>query len=138
MELVDIGEMAAKSGTKLVFVEAGCQWRNGLVERQVGSLKRSISAAIGANAFLNYAELETFFCSVANQVNQRPLAVRNFSQEDFRSITANDLPLGRNKLPVSPGLCYGDNDNLGLRLEIIEEMESSWWNHWWKQVFPSL
>ena len=133
-----IVDTTAKSGTHWVFVQSGCQWRNGLVEHQVASVKRSMSKVLGAHQDLNYAELDTLFASTANIVNQRPLAVRTFSQDEIRSITPNDLLLGRNKLPVQPSEIYGENDNINLRLTYIRELEKLWWDEWLKQVFPSL
>ena len=88
-----IVDTTAKSGTAWVFVESGCQWRNGLVERQVALIKRTMSSVLQTHSNLNYAELDTLFASAANTINQRPLAVRTFSQDDYRSITPNDLLL---------------------------------------------
>ena len=133
-----IVDSAAKSGTKWVFVESGCQWRNGLVERQVALLKKTMSSVLQTHNNLNYAEIDTLFASAANTINQRPLAVRNFSQEDYRSITPNDLLLGRNRLPVQPDNVYGNSDNLTVRLQTIKDMEELWWKQWYTQVFPSL
>ena len=60
-----ITQTAAKSVTKWVFVEAGSQWRNGIVEHQVACLKNSMSSVLETNTALNYAELETLFASTA-------------------------------------------------------------------------
>ena len=133
-----ITSRAARSGTRWVFVEAGCQWQNGLVERQVGVLKRSMMSVLETQKDLSYTELETLFSSTANMANQRPLAVRNFTEDDVRSITPNDLLLARNRLPFNAVLVYGDNDNLPKRLDVILELEEVWWSLWLKQVFPSL
>ncbi|MCP3680184.1 MAG: hypothetical protein GY782_08035 [Gammaproteobacteria bacterium] len=119
-------------------MEAGSQWRNGLVERQVGVLKKSLASVLDQHSDLTYPELEALFDSAANLVNQRPLSVRVFTQEDFRSITPNDLLLGRNRLPLGSNSAFGDNDNLPRRMEVIKKMEESWWSLWIKQVFPSL
>jgi hypothetical protein len=40
---------------------------------------------------LNFAELDTMFSSVTNIVNQRPIAVKSFTEEDGHAITPNDL-----------------------------------------------
>jgi hypothetical protein len=74
-----IVDVTAKSGTRWVFVQSGCQWRNGLVERQVALIKKTLSFVLNTNHTLNFAELDTLFSSAANIINQRPLAVRNFS-----------------------------------------------------------
>ena len=47
----------------------------------------------------NFAELDTLFSSVANIVNQRPIAVKSFTEEDAHTITPNDLLLQR----IKPG-----------------------------------
>ena len=41
----------------------------------------------------NFAELDTLFSSVANIVNQRPIAVKSLTEEDAHTITPNDLLL---------------------------------------------
>ena len=76
---------AAKSGTKWVLVEAGSHWRNGLVERQIRSLKRSLYRVMESNSALNFAELDTLFACVSNTVNQRRLGVRSRGEDDFRA-----------------------------------------------------
>ena len=96
------------------------------------------ASVLSSNRDLTYPELEALFYSAANLANQRPLAVRAFSQEDFRSITPNDLLLGRNRLPLGTQSAFGDDDNLPRRMEVIKEMEELWWSLWIKQVFPSL
>ena len=133
-----VSERAAKSGIKWLFVEPGCQWRNGIVERQVGILKRSMMSVLDVQKDLTYPELETLFASAANMANQQPLGVKIFTEDDVRSITPNDLLLGRNRLPMGKDMSWGDHDNLPRRLEIIQELEDKWWSLWMKQVFPSL
>ena len=95
-------------------------------------------SVLDANKDLSYPELETLFSSAANLVNQRPLGVRNFKEDDIRSITPNDLLLGRNRQPFHSEVVYGDADNLPLRLEIIQELQDHWLKLWVIQVFPSL
>ena len=61
-----IVDATAKSGTNWKFVEAGCQWRNGLVERQVAAVKKSMSHILATHQDLNYVELDTLSASIAN------------------------------------------------------------------------
>ena len=49
---------------------------------------------------LNFAELDTLFSSVANIMNQVPIAVKSFTEEDAHAITPNDLLRQRIKLGV--------------------------------------
>ena len=133
-----IEEMTAKSGATWTFVEAGCQWRNGLVERQVKTLKTTLKNVLDFGQNLNIMELDTLFSSAAYIVNQRPLAVEQFNQESIRCIRPNDLLLGRSQVLVQPGGTYGDSDNIPLRLQLIEDLETLWWEQWSRQVLPSL
>ena len=86
---------------------------------------------------MNYAELDTLFSSVANTVNQRPIAVKSFTDEDIHAVTPNDLLLGRSRNTV-PGAMYGHNDSLTRRQETIHEIEQTWWNQWIAQALPQL
>ena len=75
----------------------GCQWRNGLAEAAVKLVKSALDLTLASQVTLNYAEIDTLFSSVANLVNQRPLAVKSFTYEDHHAITPNDLLLGRSR-----------------------------------------
>ena len=134
----NIEEVTAKSGTRWQFVEPGCQWRNGLVERQVGCLKKTLFNTLEASQCLTIAELDTLLSTAAFIVNQRPLSAQSFSQDDYRSITPNDLLLGRSRVVVSPGNLYGDNDSIPLRLQFLDDLETLWWRQWLREVFPAL
>ena len=115
-------------------MQGGCQWRNGLLERQVAVLKRTLGSVLTSNEGLTFPEVQALFASSVNITNQRPLAVRNFSQDDFRSITPNDLLLGRNRLPLNPDSNWGHNDNIPLRIQTIKDLEKLWWDQWLQQV----
>ena len=122
----NILDLTARAGTTWKFVEAGCQWRNGLVERQVAALKRTLKVTLDMSPNLNIAEINTLFSTAAFLVNQRPLGVASQGQEDPRSITPNDLLLGRNKVPVKPGNQFGDSDDIPVRLQFMEDLSTLW------------
>ena len=132
-----IKEGAAKSGTKWKCVEPGCQWRNGLAEAAVKLVKSTLALTMASQSTLNYAELDTLFSSVANIVNQRPIAIRSFTEEDIHAITPNDLLLQRSKNTV-PGVVYGTDDSITKRQEAMRELEDMWWNQWIVQALPHL
>ena len=117
-----IKENVAKSGTEWKVIEPGCQWRNGLAEAAVKLLKSTLSLTLASQSTLNYAELDTLFSSVANTVNQRPIGVKNFTDEDFEAITPNDLLLQRSK-NVVPGVCYEEGESLTRRQQVMQEIE---------------
>ena len=81
--------------------------------------------------------MDTLFSSVANTVNQRPIAVRNFTEEDLHAITPNDLLLGRTRNLV-PGAQFSKEDSITKRQEVLRELEETWWNQWVVQAFPHL
>ena len=132
-----IVEGAAMSGTEWKCVEPGCQWRNGLAEAAVKLVKSTLALTLASQSTLNYAELDTLFSSVANIVNQRPIAVRSFTEEDCHAITPNDLLLQRTKNTI-PGVMYGTDDSLTRRQEVLQELEQAWWDMWIVQALPHL
>ena len=118
-------------------MEPGYQWRNGLAESAVKLVKSTLGLVLASQSTLNYAELDTLFARVADIVNNRPKAVRSFTQEDAHAITPNDLLLGRTRNRV-PGPRYENNDSLTRRQEVINEMEQTWWQMWIVQALPQL
>ena len=70
-------------------------------------------------------------------MNQIPLAVKSFTDEDLHAITPNDLLLGRSR-NVVPWPRYDHNDSLTKRQETLREMEQLWWDQWIVKVFPNL
>ena len=132
-----IQERAAKNGTDWKSVEPGCQWRNGLAEAAVKLVKSTLELTLASHTTLTYAELDTVFASVSNIVNQRPIAVRSYTEEDLHAITPNDLLLGRSKNTV-PGVMYDTGDSVTKRQEVLCEIEDLWWSQWVTQALPHL
>ena len=132
-----IRENAARSGTDWKCIEPGCQWRNGMAEAAVKLVKSTLSLTIASQTTLTYAELDTLFSTVSNLVNQRPIAVRNHTEEGLHAISPNDLLLQRSRNCV-PGANYGDNDSLTRRQQVMRELEETWWNMWVRQALPHL
>ena len=118
-------------------MQPGCQWRNGLAEAAVKLLKSTLSLTLSSQSTLNYAEMDTLFSSVANLVNQRPIAAKTFTEEDWYAITPNDLLLGRTRNSV-PGVLYATEGSITRRQEVLRELEQTWWDMWVRQVFPHL
>ena len=132
-----ISEGAAKNGTKWKVVEPGCQWRNGLAESAVKLVKSTLALTLASQRTLNFTELDTLFSSVANVVNQRPIAVQNFTEDDYHAICPNDLLLQRSKNTV-PGVQYTEEDSLTRRQQVLKEIEDTWWRQWIVQALPHL
>ena len=130
-------EGAAKNGTRWKNIQPGCQWRNGLAEAAVKLVKTTLGHTLANQRTLNYAELDTLFSSVANVVNQRPIAVQFYTEEDYHAITPNDLLLQRSKNTV-PGVQYAEEESLTKRQQIMKEIEDTWWRQWFVQALPQL
>ena len=128
---------AARNGTTWKCVAAGCQWRNGLAESAVKLIKSTLSFTLKSQSTLNYAELDTLFSVVANVVNQRPIGVRSFSEDDIVALTPNDLLLQRARDNLGD-LEFDTTDNLTRRQETMKELEDIWWKQWFTQVLPHL
>ena len=137
LDWIRIKEGAAKNGTNWKNIEPGCQWRNGLAEAAVKLLKSTLDLTLASQSALNYAELDTLFSSVANLVNQRPIGVRSYTDEDLHAITPNDLLLQRSRNTV-PGLQYDANESITRRQQFMMEVEQLWWEQWSIQVIPHL
>ena len=93
--------------------------------------------ALASQRTLNYAELDLLFSSVSNIVNQRPIGVKHFTEDDFEAITPNDLLLQRSKNTV-PGVHYAQEENLTKRQQTMKEIEDTWWRQWFTQALPHL
>ena len=125
-----------RMGTEWSFVPAGCQYRNGLAESRVKILKSTLSHTFtGSN--LSYAELSTALSRAANIANDRPIGVRNLTEDDFSPITPNQLLLGRTSTVPVETVDQGE-ENLHGRAEYQAELLKLWWQQYIKQVFSSL
>ena len=88
-------------------------------------------------------QLETLFLQVSSILNDRPLSARVFSEDDFQSISPNDLLLGRT--PYNRERMFHDFDGEEVEIQstkpltqaVIEKTEQ-WWSRWLKDVFPLL
>ena len=96
-----------------------------------------LDLSLASQTTLTFAEMDTLFSRVADLVNQRPIAIKSFIEDDIHAITPNDLLLGRAKNSV-PGPKYNENDNLTRRQEVMSEVETTWWNQWVRQALPHL
>ena len=130
-----LAEEARKLGISWTFSPVACPWRNGQAERAVGLIKSSLKHQVDSYELLSYAELETALLRIAAIVNQRPLAVRLYSDSDFYPVSPSDLLLGR-----MAG--YGGTQEervgefeLGPRMEKIQRLVELWWRKWEEQAF---
>ena len=123
------------------FVPVGCQWRAGLAESQVKSLKKALDLAMFGND-LDYAEFSTLLAKIAYTMNSRPLDIareglKSSLDTELQPITPNQILLARssNSSPVPE---YSCDDKVLTRLAYVQKVEKAWWDKWIKSVFPTL
>ena len=68
-------------------------------------------------------------------VNQRPLSVRLYSEDDFYAITPSDLLLGRMSGYRGTKPEGVHEVQLGPRMEKIEAFVTQWWQYWEQAAF---
>ena len=100
-------------------------------------LKSTLGLTLASQKRLTFAVLDELFSSVADIVNQRPIAMKNFTEEDYCVITPNGLLLQRSK-NVVPGVRYLEEESLTQRQQLMKELEDTWWRMWITQVLPFL
>ena len=132
-----IADGAAKNGTTWRCIEAGCQWRNGLAESAVKLIKSTLVFTLASQTTLNYAEMDTLFSCVANVVNNRPIGIKSFADDDPMALTPNDLLLQRARNEILETE-FDTSDNLTKRQDTMKEIEEAWWRQWFHQVLPHL
>merc|ERR1711867_271209 len=96
----------AHRGTAWKFVPPGTPWRNGLSERMIQMVKRTLLRELADGRILDSLQAQSMLHRVAEILNGRPLTARSFAVDDFASISPRDLLLGSS--PV---------DRLGARVE---------------------
>ena len=121
---------------------AGCQFKIGLAERRVQSIKKTLNhmlatTLVGGKLTLHCAELQTILARAANIINNWPIGVRSLTEEDIVPITVNQLLLGRT-LTSTPGALVGVSEDFLAANSFQEELMRVWWNLWKEQVFPHL
>ena len=100
-------------------------------------IKTTLDTTLASQTTLTFAEMDTLFCSVADTVNQRPIAVKSFTDDDIHAITPNDLLLGRSRNTV-PGATFSSGESVTRRQETMQEIEQLWWSQWLTQALPHL
>ena len=111
---------------------------NGKVERKIREIKKSITKTV-SNQRLSLMQWETLGSTIANSINNMPLALGNFSKSNLECmdlITPNRLKMGRNneRSPVGE-VVFADKE------KIIEENKAifdSWFEVWLLTHVPKL
>jgi len=124
------------SETTWTFCPADAPWQNGSTEALVKSIKRALNVVMG-DKVCSYAEFQTVVYEAAQLVNQRPIGRNPLTPNDGTYLCPNDLLLGRstNKVPQGP---FAERSSSKQRICFIQEIVSSFWKRWSREVFPNL
>ena len=135
----------ARKGTDWRWVPAGSQFRNGLAERRVAILKRTLdhllsSSMICGKPTLNYVELSSMLSRVCNIVNDRPVSLKNLNEDVKVPLTVNQLLLGKTMTARPLVDLEGDRveENYHAVDSYLHELTNTWWNMWKCQALPTL
>ena len=129
-----------KAGTVWKFVPTACAWRVGQAERAVALAKHTLQHLVNKHVTLDFVELESTLMHVAELINQRPLAVRQYNDLEYHPVSPSDLLLGR-IYGYRPGIAQTEppaesSMELGKSLERVEELVTLWWERWTDAAFP--
>lgn len=110
------------------------QHQNGLAERMVGLVKKTLGSTVGEKE-CTYGELVTVLQEAALIVNSRPIGIQG-KVEDLEvggAITPLHLMLGRATAEAPEVLT--ERASLTTRLVFIQDLQRSFWNKWRAVVF---
>jgi hypothetical protein len=136
----EVKQRGGEAGTDWIFTAKGCSWRNGAAERAIRMARHTLLQLLQKNQTLDFHELEALLARAAFLINSRPLSVRLTGVDEYYSITANDLLLGR--AVRSPAdlerLGLGEEQDLEAMVGQQEETARAWWVTWMSKCFPDL
>ena len=86
---------------------------------------------------LTYAELLVLLQEVANLVNDRPVGLRNLTEDEIVPLTVNQLLIGRNSDQPAQ---YDDSGELNVSKlkNYSRDLLRAWWKEWRTQGLPKL
>ena len=86
---------------------------------------------------LNYAELATLLAKATNIVNDRPIGVKNTTEDELVPLTVNQLLLGCTSSSPPPDHEM-PGENYRAANMYLHNLTQMWWKLWMEQGFPTL
>ena len=134
----DIKNRLSECGVQFEVCPVGAHYMHGKVERKIRSTKESFAKHL-QNERLSVIEWETLGDTVANSINNLPIAISNETRdlENIDLLTPNRLMLGRNnnRCPVGP---VQVTEDIGKIIQRNEMIFSTWFRAWLVSYVPSL
>ena len=119
------------------FLPAGASHMNGVVERQIRTIRKVFTGLLTDEQRLTDDILATLFCEVEGIVNSRPLTKVSDDPSDDAAMTPSDLLIVRSSQPVALGkFCQGDM--LRRRWRYTQHLVEMFWRRYLREYIPQL
>ena len=119
------------------FLPAGASHINGVVERQIRTIRKVFTGLLTEEQRLTDDILATLFCEVEGIVNSRPLTKVSDDPSDDAAMTPSDLLIVRSSQPVALGkFCQGDM--LRRRWRYTQHLVEMFWRRYLREYIPQL
>ena len=119
------------------FLPAGASHMNGVVERQIRTIRKVFTGLLTEEQRLTDDILATLFCEVEGIVNSRPLTKVSDDPSDDAAMTPSDLFIVRSSQPVALGkFCQGDM--LRRRWRYTQHLVEMFWRRYLREYIPQL
>ena len=119
------------------FLPAGASHMNGVVERQIRTIRKVFTGLLTEEQRLTDDILATLFCEVEGIVNSRPLTKVSDDPSDDAAMTPSDLLIVRSSQPVALGkFCQGDM--LRRRWRYTQHLVEMFWRRYLREYIPQL
>jgi hypothetical protein len=140
INMVDVrGVLSSEYGVNFQTCPVGGHNFHGKAERKIKSVQDTMERSIPPNTRLSTIEWETLCSTIANTINNLPVAIGNETEdlECIDLITPNRLKLGRNneRSPVGP---VDITDKFDRILKQNIEIFDVWWEAWLTSAVPKL
>jgi len=139
-----LDEMSKSSAVRSHCLRRGIYWKfnpphashmGGVWERQIRSIRRTLTAIVGAQV-LDDERLSTLFCEVESIINGRPLTTVSDDTKDLAPLSPKDL-LFVAKAPPLPGN-FSKEDSFRRRWRHVQFLADRFWKRWTKEYLSSL
>ena len=119
------------------FLPAGASHMNGVVERQIRTIRKVFTGLLTEEQRLTDDILATLFCEVEGIVNSRPLTKVSDDPSDDAAMTPSDLLIVRSSQLVALGkFCQGDM--LRRRWRYTQHLIEMFWRRYLREYIPQL
>jgi hypothetical protein len=124
------------------FTAKGSSWRNSNAERCIKAVRHTLHHVIRSYQGMDFNQLDSALHKVTYLLNERPLAVRMRTEEDYYSVTPNDILLGRSARAANRGseeFLEADEEacnSLDAQTQLVQEWWERWSSQYWSLLVP--